>query len=70
MQIAVVGKGMPLTILEEASIQPYIAALKEEDQSMAGEATADAQPPQQQQGATPGAVSRCVMLDRGRRGYC
>ena len=48
------GKGMPLTILEEASIQPYISAMKEEDQPMAGEQEGGAQTPQQQQGTTPG----------------
>uniref|UniRef100_A0A7S3QWT2 Proteasome subunit alpha type n=1 Tax=Dunaliella tertiolecta TaxID=3047 RepID=A0A7S3QWT2_DUNTE len=54
--VAVVGKGMPFTLLEEDGIQPYIAALKEEDQPMATDqdAAAAAQPPQQQQGATPG----------------
>ena len=50
-QVSVVGKGMPFTLLEEANIQPYIAALKEEDQPMS---TAEQQAPQQQQGATPG----------------
>ncbi|KAF5837896.1 nucleophile aminohydrolase [Dunaliella salina] len=53
-EVAVVGKGMPFTLLEEGGIQPYIAALKEEDQPMATDQDTAAQPPQQQQGATPG----------------
>jgi hypothetical protein len=47
----VVGKDIPLTILEEAAVQPYVAAMKEEEQPMAVEG--------QQQQPPAGAPSVC-----------
>jgi 20S proteasome subunit alpha 6 len=32
--IAIVGKDMPFTILEDAALEPYVSAVKEEDQPM------------------------------------
>ena len=52
LQVAVVGKDIPLTILEEAAVQPYVAAMKEEEQPMAVEQQGGAG---QQQGG-PGAL--------------
>ena len=39
--IAIVGKDMAFTILEDAALEPYVAAVKEEDQPMAAAAAAD-----------------------------
>lgn len=46
--IAIVGKDMSFTVLEDASIEPYIAALKDEDQAMAAEVPAEQAPAQEQ----------------------
>jgi len=35
--IAIVGKGMPFTILEDAALEPYVLAVKEEDQPAVAE---------------------------------
>ena len=32
--IAIVGKDLPFTILEDAALEPYVSAVKEEDQPM------------------------------------
>ena len=45
--IAIVGKDMPFTILEDAALEPYVSAIKEEDlpPAAAGDEVAEAAPP-------------------------